>query len=754
MFEFLFKYPLEHYQRGELLLAQSPWTLALLPFAAAALLLLLLAYARLRRRTRPARLLALISLRAGAIGVLLFALAQPVLEVTAEQPQANLVAVLVDDSLSMRIADQQGAARGDYARAQLDLQRGELLSALGARYDTRLFAFGAGTRPLEDGQSLAFAAGSSDLAGALEAVQATLAGEPLAGIVLLTDGAVATGGELETALRELRAGDIALHPVGLGAARWERDIEISALDLPDRVLGGSRVAARVTVEQQGYDGQTVELVIENDSRILARHPVELRAGRQVVAVPLVLDEGGAHRLRARIDAQPGEQLADNNRLASNLQVEDQARRILYFEGEPRYEVKFLRRALADDEALRLVGLIRTADAKYYRLGVETRDALERGFPRTAAELFAYDVLILGSVEATLLSAEQQQHIVDFVSRRGGGLVLLGGRHAFAEGGYLDSPLRELFPVIMESRADPGFRRVARIRPTTAAWSHPALRLQDEHEENRARWLTLPPLTLVNPLRAVKPGAELLLTGEAAGDEAPWVVMAAQRYGRGRVLAFAVQNSWLWQMHQDIDLADQTHENLWRQLLRWLATEPPTRLTLGLERAEVAAGDRLQVRGTVFDDDYGDSADAAPQLLVLQPDGSERRIAMTRHPSMTSTWEATVDAADIGDYRLRLASASAESELFSAEARFSATRAGNEYRDARRNDALLQRLAAATGGVAHRPGDWDGLVASLATQQRGARLLQRHELWDMPAIFLALTLLLIGEWALRRRVNLV
>ena len=123
-------------------------------------------------------------------------------------------------------------------------------------------------------------------------------------------------------------------------------------------------------------------------------------------------------------------------------------------------------------------------------------------------------------------------------------------------------------------------------------------------------------------------------------------------------------------------------------------------------------------------------------------------------SRPATWEATVDATAIGDYRLRLVQDSPDATARSAEARFTATLDGTEYRGARRNDAMLAHLARATAGSVHRPGDWNQLADALATRQRGALLLQRHDLWDMPAVFLLLCALVIGEWALRRRVNLV
>ena len=169
-------------------------------------------------------------------------------------------------------------------------------------------------------------------------------------------------------------------------------------------------------------------------------------------IPLATDDAGARRLEFSIAPRDGEQLDDNNRRSAAMAVDDRRMRILYFEGEPRFEMKFVRRAVAGDDNLGVTGLIRTADAKFYRVGVDNREQLRDGFPTGRDELFAYDALILGSVDISLLSRDQQRMIVEFVSERGGGLLLLGGRRAFTEGGYRDSLLHAISPVVMPDAA--------------------------------------------------------------------------------------------------------------------------------------------------------------------------------------------------------------------------------------------------------------------------------------------------------------
>ena len=747
MFEFLFKYPADYFAEGRLILALPGWQLALLPLALAAAAFVVLGYFKLRAQTRLRDRLAVALLRGLALGVLVFSLTQPLLEVSERRQQTGVVGILLDNSLSMGLPGPNGEARSEFVRAQFEAGSGDLLRDLQHRFDVRLFGFGVDAREIDSVAALDFGEGDSDLAAALSFARTSLRGEPLAGLVVISDGALQPSTALDDGLLALRSGGVPVYSVGLGETGADvRDIELSDVRLPGRVLQGSRVMAEVTITQQGYDGQAVELLVEDDSQILHREQLQLAPGLQSLRIPLDFEQSGARRVDFKLASMPEETLTANNSRQAVLTVDDRNVRILYFEGEPRFEMKFLRRAVADDESLAVTGLIRTADAKFYRVGIESSEELKNGFPTTRAELFGYDAILFGSVENALLSHAQQDLVAEFVSERGGGLLMLGGRHAFTEGGHRDTVLHRISPVVMPERAEPEFSHRIRVQPTAAAAVHPALLIADDNEQSIARWLTLPPLTTVNPIRHVKPGATLLLTSPADARGDRYVAMAWHRYGRGKVVAFPVQNSWLWQMHHEIELEDQTHERLWRQLLRWLVESVPPRLDMTLSTQHIHAGGVVRLRGEVLNRD--DSAQAPFAVLVAE-DGSERELALKPHPEEHGvfTGEMRLDAP--GDYRVHLALDEGEQVARSSDARVLVTSAGNEFFNAQANERLMSRIAAESGGRHFGAGELGKLVDALDANPRGTRTLLRLELWDMPILFLLLVALLTAEWGYRR-----
>ena len=249
------------------------------------------------------------------------------------------------------------------------------------------------------------------------------------------------------------------------------------------------------------------------------------------------------------------------------------KKILYFEGAPRPEMKFITRAIADVPTMRLVVLQRTTDGKYLRLGVDNADELRDGFPSTRDELFRYHGLILGSVDASLFTADQQRMIADFVEVRGGGLLALGGEQSFAEGGWLETPMSYLLPIAFDpnrNRQSPPLSLEVRARPTDQGIAHPASQIAEDRTMAMKLWQQLPPVTIVNAVYP-SPGADILLNGND-GDGREHVVLAVRTQVIGRVAAFTPQNSWVWEMNAKVDLP--AHERLWRGLLAWLVENVP------------------------------------------------------------------------------------------------------------------------------------------------------------------------------------
>ena len=794
LFEYLFKYPRVAYERGDIV-----WSGTWSPFLLAGIFVLgaglvFWSYRWGRARASPSTTWALALFRATGLAVLLICLLRPTLVLSTAVPQQNVVAILIDDSRSMGIPDEGDRVRGVVARETFASQESPLLGEIGERFMVRHFRFSALTERLRDSEELGSQGNRSLLGPALDFVRQELATLPLSGIVLVSDGGDQSPEALEDALLRLRAEGIPVHAVGVGRERLDPDVEIERVDIPRTVIQGSTVIADVVVAHTGLGDVTVSVNLEENGVILATQEVELTggSGSATVRIPFSLDDPGVRNLRIRVPTQEGEVVEENNFRDTHIQVRDGREKILYYEGQPRFEVGFLRQAVQDDENLQVVVLQRTGENRYVRLDVDSGDELSGGFPNTREELFEYRALILGSVEASSFSPDQLRMIVDFVDRRGGGLLVLGGPASLAEGGFAGTALAPLFPVELADPVGDGegvedFWATVRLLPTRSGVTHPALQLADQSVSDGddgdspspgavaddspdsdtptvTQWEDLPALTTVNLVGEARPGATVLLEGEVEevfgvradpsyGDDPP-PVFVFQRYGAGVSAILAVHDTWLWQMHAEIPLEDQTHERFWKQVLRWLVQEVPEPLEVSATSTRVAPAQPVELVTRVSSEEYLPVNDARVTARITDPFGAEQELELTWNldrdgeyrgsflPALDGPYEVEVDAID-GDRMLVAPPLHIQAGVLDEELRSGAMR-GN----------LLRRVASETGGQFYTMDRLDGLPEALRYTDRGTVVQEERDLWDLPLFFYLLIGLLFAEWIVRRRRGLV
>jgi uncharacterized membrane protein len=464
-------------------------------------------------------------------------------------------------------------------------------------------------------------------------------------------------------------------------------------------------------------------------------------------------EAGPRQFRFRVSPLAGEAVTQNNVREALINVRDVRERILYYEGEPRFEMKFLRRAVADDKNLQVVTLERTAKNKYLRLDVDDAEELAAGFPKTREELYQYRGLILGSVEASFFAGDQLRMMADFVSQRGGGLLMIGGALAFGEGGYAGTPLAEALPVVVEARAKEGPAEPQaaslKVELTPFGAAHAITQLAATEPKSAERWRALPALSSVNDVQRVKPGGATLLLGRPEAGGPSRVVLASQRFGRGKALALTVQDSWLWQMHAEIPVEDMTHEGLWRQLLRFLVSSVPGPVVASATSDIVAPGSAVSVRAEVSDDTYLRVNNAQVAAVVKDPAGQIRDVPLEWTVEKDGEYRGSFVAGTKGAYEIRVQARRAGKALGEDVVHLRAEDRDTEFHGAEMKAPLLKRIASETGGRYYTPETAASLAEDLSYSEGGVSVTEQKDLWDMPALFLGILVLLSAEWIYRK-----
>jgi uncharacterized membrane protein len=774
-------------------LSNLPW---LWPAIGAYVLLLVLAAWSYRRAVGGWRWAGL-SLKALGLALLALCLLEPVWIGQRAKPGANTVAVVADNSESLRIRPEgANSSRGDAWRPWLDPRTAAWQRTLADTFEVRRYAFDSRLQPTEDFRELDFTGRSTALGSTLRALDERFRGRALAGVVLFTDG---NATDLPRGVRDLPERLPPIYPVVPARDQTVRDVALTDVRITQTAFEDAPVTIEADVAASGFDGRTVQVrVVETSGRVAQEQTAELRgaAARATLRFQLKPEGGGLvfYRVEAALKADASGNAPAEATLANNTRVVVVDRgqgpfRVLYVAGRPNWEFKFLNRAVEEDTQVQLVGLIRVAkrEPKFDFRGrsgessnplfrgfgaqspeevqrydqpvlvrLNTRDEVElrSGFPRTPEDLFGYHAVIVDDLEAEFFAADQAQLLQRFVSERGGGFLMLGGMESFQEGNYRRTPIGDMLPVYLdreESAAEPP--GALRLQLAREGWLQPWARLRDNEADERVRLDSMPPLGVLNRVRGLKPGASVIATvRDEKGAELP--ALAVQRFGRGRTAALMLGDLWRWGMHDAAAHADM--DKAWRQLVRWLVADVPARVQASVE---AVAGDpngtmriQIRVRDAAFQpvDDAAVEVEIVPVAFGGAAAGRTLRLTAEAAGREPGLYEIDYVPHLSGGFRaVANVRAANGGNLGRAEAGWSTDLAADEFRSLAPNLMLLEELARRTGGRTIAAEELDALAQNLPRERAPQMEAWSTPAWHNSAVFALALALLLAEWGLRR-----
>ena len=764
MFELLFKYPIPVFTRGRYLLlgAWPGWVLALLIIVCAGGLawLMWLRLPEAAARVRNWRTWLIWGLESAMVALVLLLLWEPAVTVAELKSQQNIIAVLVDDSRSMAQPDAgaDGRTTREDAAAKVLAQ---IVPGLEKRFQTRVYrmdselkrvAQDAKDKPAEwkpEGTATHINAG-------LRQMLADTSDLPVGAVVLLTDGAENSSGttgagiDVET-VNALHNRRLPVHTIGFGHEKPAHDVEMDDAVVAAKAIADSRMTATVSFHQHGYAGQRAAVDVRDGQKLLATQQVSLEGDGVEQSATVFFNSGdaGVKSVAFSVEPMPGETNQANNAVPRLVNVSSTQRRVLYVEGEPRWEYKFIRRAEAEDKGLQVVSMVRTTENKIYRQGISDPSELADGFPARAEDLFKYDAIILGSVEAGYFTPGQQELLREFVDKRGGGLLFLGGRSALSDGGWAASSVADLFPTFLPQGKSEFRRDPATVQLTSAGAESPVTRLLDERGANVERWRKLPYLADYEDPGTPKPGATVLVQMNA-GKTMPLLV--TQNYGRGKTAVLATSGTWRWQMSSA--LGDPSHDLFWQQLLRWLAADSPGQVQVTMPQQELMDQGQVKMTAEVRDKEFSPAADAKVMAHVIGPAGSSTLVDFAPVPNKPGTYAADWTAEKPGSYIAEITAGNGSAELGKDVVAFRRDDGIAENFHTEQNRALLEKLSDETGGRYWGAGELDRLPKDISYSEAGISVRDTKELWDMPIVFLVLLGLTAADWLLRRKWGVV
>ena len=720
-----------------------------------------------KSRLSSGRRLALVSLRTAAFLVLLFCMMKPSIVAIRRLQQPATVLVLADSSESMNVADGlNGKTRWEYLRETLrsamesteEEIKNESMLVRAWVFDREAREASLDTDTLDIGEWKRHPSSDETAIGsAMESAIRAVGEQPLSAVVLLSDGGqhAYPPNDLPPQSESRRLGErgVPLWAITYGQSRGAaqaRDASVMGLTVPDKVFLGNtvEVIGRVRLEGLADRETTVRLLVEQADGELAEvarrtvKPAESTT-EESVRFDWTADSLGERKLVLAIDSVAGEIVLTNNIVSTFVEVIDGGLRVLYLEGSPRVEQRFLRRALSSSPDIQ-IDFQWIDSVNRSRWPISLKQELSRD----------YKVFLIGDLDVDAISPTDLEKIRVLVEN-GASIGFLGGFHSFEAGGWGSSSLGRLLPYardpLSRQRFDEPIRKdlhakgPIRIVPDEQFGGVSILRLGQTREESDEAWKGLPTLDGANRLPRLLPVAKTL-----AATETGLPLLVAREYGLGRVLVFAVDSTWRWAMEGSAG----SYKRFWRQFVLWLARRDDfdgERLWLKLARRRISVGSPLVFDAGLTLPDGTLVQGSSLSATVIDPAGNSRYVRLSKN---SESFSGTIaGCTEPGDWRVVV---KADRQGGEAAARFVVYRQDLELANPRANTLLMQQIASATDGGVRLPEDLPSIFKEIGQAPPVFTTSEEWSasLWDNWIIILMFAGCLCTEWFFRKRWGLV
>ncbi len=718
----------------------NPWFLLLCALGAAAV-----TYWTYRRTVPPIGRgwrLALGGLRFLALFLVLFLLFEPVLRRLSRSEEPPVLAVLVDDSQSLRLTTgADSLAPGTTAPAV----RRTLQHLARATEDAtlRYFAFDGSLRPLAASpgaaiDSLRLTGSRTDIGGAPAAVRERLRHENLRGIVLVSDGQYNTGrNPLYLAARS----PVPIHTVIVGDTTRRRDVQVRRITTNDLAYVDTQLPVQAEIRAEGYGGATVEVVLTHDGRRLDAAQITLPEGASAVPIELRFrpEAAGLQRFTVGVSRLDGEATFRNNTASFSVRVLESKRRVLLLAAAPTPDVAAFRQLLTEDPHIEVVPFIHKSEGTFYQGPLPS-------------DLSTFDVLLLAGFPGTATTPETAQRVAQTAEA---GTPLLFFLNQQTDLSLLADYFSQVLPAVPEV-ARPGFVE-ALFAPTARADRHPIFDLAGAPT---AEWTQLPPLQVSRSRWTISPDARVLAEPMVRGVRLEAPLLVTRRRTGDRTIAFLGAGIWRWtNVPEGLAPAAERWSTLFSNMIQWVSAEENDRpVRVRPVRTAFAGSEPVRFTGQVYDESLTPVEDASVQVTIIGPGASGTRTPYQMDALGNGRYIAEIGTLPEGTYRFTARAVHEGDTLGTDRGSFAVGAHTLEYRETRADAALMRQIAQRSGGTFHVAGEREALPARLAAagtlQPRIVEREQEIPLWRRYGLLAFIVTLLATEWALRKYNGMV
>ena len=692
--------------------------------------------------------------------VILFLLAvflEPVLVIEQSSYHKPFAVVLLDKSLSMSIKDDVGV-RMSFANNILNDRSRAMLKKLEQKYRMKMYLFS--NEPVELDYEKAnkeplfnFAADkngfSTSIGVVLRKALDDLAGQPVAGIILITDGGNNSGDDPVTAAKIAGEKGIPIYPIGVGDPVLKKDLSVTNVFSEETAIKGDVVNLTATIESRGFKNITVPVRLMLKGRAIKEEQIQFseKNNKAEVNLNFLAEETGENDYSVVVLAQADEVSAVNNTKSVKIKVTDDKIKVLYVDGYPRWLYRYLVRSLKRDKGVSLSGILETVEPGNFSEG----NLPIAGFPRTKEQLFTYDIVIIGDVSRNYFNSVQLENLKAFVAEKGGGMFFLPGERWAARSGRIPE-LERFFPLELEDGAFSASIPF-KVGLESDGKSSPFFMLEDISSQNEKTWKGLEGVYWALKSGREKPGSLIYArykNVKAGGN----VFASSQRLGNGKIMLFTSDDIWRWRFKNE----NRYFYRVFGQVIRWLGPEKAASedkyLKLTTDKKKYIAGEKVFVTARINMKEFSGMKDSEVPAFFAGADGKREFFTLVCMAKDSALYSGEFTPALGGDFKVWVEHPKLPLEARKVKADISVEIPNMEYESPELNEELLTGIAEASGGEYTRFSGASGVADKVIKAKPKVTIKTEKGLKDSPFVILLFVLLTGIEWFIRRNKNLM
>ncbi|MBU0715013.1 MAG: hypothetical protein KJ964_06620 [Verrucomicrobia bacterium] len=581
-------------------------------------------------------------------------------------------------------------------------------------------------------------------------------GQPVAGLLLLSDGLDTREVNDEWAVehRPYPIYTVRLEPPNIW--KVEPDLRVDTLDTPRRVVVGWDTEIKANVYGQGTRGRTVDAELYacpgpdgENNKLIDTAPVDIpdEGGRRELTFRLTHPVTGNFTYTLRLPPIEGETRTNDNTYAVTVQVIDSKNRLLYIEGVPRWESKYLVRVLKGLKDITPVCFVRGPGGRFLSYGASGAASPDL----SEQQLLNFKIVLLGDLDATELSNERAEALIKFVEN-GGSLMILGGPKAWGAQGLMAGPLSKILPIKAAEQLTLQENQFA-LALTSEGRAHPIFTTEDA-----AAWSKIPPVLSIFTGGTLSPGATELVIAETPNGRQP--VLVIQKYGQGRVAAILTDSLWRWQLAPG---KINYYQRLWNPMLAWLSpTETDVnayQLDLAADADQVYPGETIDLKARLTMPPSVVPKDVVVTCEVQEPDDRNIPFRMTKQDVTTTTgkkypgYSVSLTPQKPGLHNAVASCEISGQKIVSAPFSFFVQPFTPETVPRAANIGVLMTIADASKGRFCEPEEVNKVLSEITIPANEEERVSYLSLWNNIPVLTCLIGLLGLEWILRKLRNM-